>query len=431
MSKEENRKNFSKYVSQNILGMIGFSCYVLADSYFISIAKGADGLTALNLVMPLYSIIFSIGEMIGVGSAIRYAISKIKKDADADDYFWNAIIWCIMSSMIFVFAGIFFSSDIMRVLGADEHIVAVGNNYTKIFMCFAPMFMCNYVTNAFVRNDGASGIAMSATLFSSLFNIVFDYILMFPMNLGMEGAALATALSPIIGMGICSIHFFSKKSSVRLVVCKPSVRKLVAGSQLGVSAFVGEMSSAVITLAFNFVILKLTGNVGVAAYGVVANIAIVTTAVFNGVAQGSQPLISSCFGRGDKDGCTQLKRMGYTTAFVLAAVMYSILFIFAEQFVAVFNSEGSEMLRLYATEGVKLYFIGIFFAGINIVGGGAFSATEDAFKAAVVSVARGFVLILGAVFVMSALFGMTGVWLAYAVAEGITTFIMLVMALRV
>ncbi len=79
MSKEENRKNFSKYVSQNILGMIGFSCYVLADSYFISIAKGADGLTALNLVMPLYSIIFSIGEMIGVGSAIRYAISKIKK----------------------------------------------------------------------------------------------------------------------------------------------------------------------------------------------------------------------------------------------------------------------------------------------------------------------------------------------------------------
>ena len=105
--------------------------------------------------------------------------------------------------------------------------------------------------------------------------------------------------------------------------------------------------------------------------------------------------------------------------------------IFAGQFVAVFNSEGSEMLRIYATEGVKLYFIGIFFAGINIVGGGAFSATENAFKAAVVSVARGFVLILGAVFVMSALFGMTGVWLAYAVAEGITTFIMLVMALRV
>ena len=93
------------------------------------------------------------------------------------------------------------------------------------------------------------GIAMSATLFSSLFNIVFDYILMFPMKLGMEGAALATALSPIIGMGICSIHFFSRKA-VSGLLCKPSVRKLVAGSQLGVSAFVGEMSSAVITLAF-------------------------------------------------------------------------------------------------------------------------------------------------------------------------------------
>ena len=427
MSREENRKNFYKYVSQNILGMIGFSCYVLADSYFISVAKGADGLTALNLVMPLYSIIFSVGEMIGVGSAIRYAIGKIKKDADADKYFWNSLIWCVMSSVIFVFAGVFFSADIMRVLGADEHIVAVGNNYTKIFMCFAPMFMCNYVANAFVRNDGAPGIAMSATLFSSLFNIVFDYILMFPMKLGMEGAALATALSPVIGMAICCIHFFSKKSTIRIRVCRPSVKLLVSGCQLGVSAFVGEMSSAVITLAYNFVILGIAGNIGVAAYGVVANIAIVTTAAFNGIAQGSQPLISKCFGKGDREGCLQLKKMGYITAFVLAGIMYCILFTFSKEFVAIFNSEGSEMMAVYADMGVKLYFTGIFFAGLNIVGSGVFSATQEAVKAAVVSVARGFVFILGFVFLLSYLFEMTGVWLAYAAAEGATCVLMFVM----
>lgn len=427
MSREENRKNFYKYVSQNILGMIGFSCYVLADSYFISVAKGADGLTALNLVMPLYSIIFSVGEMIGVGSAIRYAIGKIKKDADADKYFWNSLIWCVMSSVIFVFAGVFFSADIMRVLGADEHIVAVGNNYTKIFMCFAPMFMCNYVANAFVRNDGAPGIAMSATLFSSLFNIVFDYILMFPMKLGMEGAALATALSPVIGMAICCIHFFSKKSTIRIRVCRPSVKLLVSGCQLGVSAFVGEMSSAVITLAYNFVILGIVGNIGVAAYGVVANIAIVTTAAFNGIAQGSQPLISKCFGKGDREGCLQLKKMGYITAFVLAGIMYCILFTFSKEFVAIFNSEGSEMMAVYADMGVKLYFTGIFFAGLNIVGSGVFSATQEAVKAAVVSVARGFVFILGFVFLLSYLFEMTGVWLAYAAAEGATCVLMFVM----
>ena len=427
MSREENRKNFYKYVSQNILGMIGFSCYVLADSYFISVAKGADGLTALNLVMPLYSIIFSVGEMIGVGSAIRYAIGKIKKDADADKYFWNSLIWCVMSSVIFVFAGVFFSADIMRVLGADEHIVAVGNNYTKIFMCFAPMFMCNYVANAFVRNDGAPEIAMLATLFSSLFNIVFDYILMFPMKLGMEGAALATALSPLIGMAICCIHFFSKKSTIRIRVCRPSVKLLVSGCQLGVSAFVGEMSSAVITLAYNFVILGIAGNIGVAAYGVVANIAIVTTAAFNGIAQGSQPLISKCFGKGDREGCLQLKKMGYITAFVLAGIMYCILFTFSKEFVAIFNSEGSEMMAVYADMGVKLYFTGIFFAGLNIVGSGVFSATQEAVKAAVVSVARGFVFILGFVFLLSYLFEMTGVWLAYAAAEGATCVLMFVM----
>ena len=427
MSRQDNRKKFARYVSQNILGMIGFSCYVLADSYFISVAKGADGLTALNLVLPLYSLIFAVGSMIGAGSAIRFAIDRVKEGNQVDRYFFNALVWCIGASIIFILAGLMFSDDIMRLLGADERIVAVGNNYTKIFMCFAPMFMCNYVANAFVRNDGAPEIAMLATLFSSLFNIVFDYILMFPMKLGMEGAALATALSPVIGITICCIHFFSKKSTIRIRVSRPSVKHLVSGCQLGVSAFVGEMSSAVITLAYNFVILVIAGNIGVAAYGVVANIAIVTTAAFNGIAQGSQPLISKCFGKGDREGCLQLKKMGYITAFVLAGIMYCILFTFSKEFVAIFNSEGSEMMAVYADMGVKLYFTGIFFAGLNIVGCGVFSATQEAVKAAVVSVARGFVFILGFVFLLSYLFGMTGVWLAYAAAEGATCVVMFVM----
>ncbi len=107
----------------------------------------------------------------------------------------------------------------MRVLGADEHIVAVGNNYTKIFMCFAPMFMCNYVTNAFVRNDGAPGIAMSATLFSSLFNIVFDYILMFPMNLGMEGAKTGNSFVADYRYGNMQRYISSLRKAVSGLLC--------------------------------------------------------------------------------------------------------------------------------------------------------------------------------------------------------------------
>lgn len=184
------KKLFVKYVSQNILGMVGMSLYILADTFFISKAVGSNGITALNLVLPVYNLIFAIGAMIGVGSAIRYVVEKNKGDTSGESYFFHALLWCIMISVIFILIGIFIPDKLVGLLGGDSAIINTGKNYTRIFMLFTPFFMCNYVCNAFVRNDGAPSIAMCATLFSSLFNIVFDYILMFPLGLGMEGAAL-------------------------------------------------------------------------------------------------------------------------------------------------------------------------------------------------------------------------------------------------
>lgn len=418
------KKQFMKYVSLNILGMIGLSCYILADSYFISKAQGANGLTALNLVLPLYNMIFAIGAMIGVGSAIRYSVGKSKGDVDSERYVWNAIVWNGIIGVIFILIGLFLAEPLLRMLGADDEIVKVGVPYTRIFMMFAPMFMWNLTANAYVRNDNAPHIAMIATLSSSLFNIVFDYVLMFPLGLGMRGAALATALSPVIGIAICMTHLLSKKSSVKVKVCMISVKKLVMSCQVGVSAFVAEISSGVITLVFNYIILTLTGNVGVAAYGVVANVALVVVAVFNGIAQGSQPLISSSYGKGDEKDVKILRNMSLITGFVCAIILYTFLYVCTDNVVAIFNGENDIMLAKYAHEGVRIYFIGIFFSGLNIIGSSFFSAVERVRGAFIVSMLRGFVLIILSAFIMSVLLKMTGIWMAYAVAEAITCVIM-------
>lgn len=376
-------KKFMKYVSQNMLGMVGMSVYILADTYFISVAVGADGITALNLVLPIYNIIFAIGAMMGVGSAIRFVVERNKKSPDADGYFFHALVWAFIISLFFIFVGLFLPDKLIALLGGDAQIVATGKNYTRIFMCFAPFFMWNYICNAFVRNDGNPSIAMSATLFSSLFNIVFDYILMFPLGLSMEGAALATALSPVIGIAICSIHFQSKKSTIRLKPVLPSFRRLLYCCQVGVSSFVGEISSGVITVVFNMLILGLAGNTGVAAYGVVANTSLVAVALFNGIAQGSQPLISEAY------------------------------------------SKGNQVLASYAENGLRLYFIGFLFAGMNIIGTSILSSIESAKYAFFASISRGFVAIIIFAFVLSALLGLNGVWLAFPAAEFVTMLITL------
>ena len=126
--------------------------------------------------------------------------------------------------MIFIAAGLFFPGQVMRVMGADAVIEAIGIPYIRIVLCFTPFFMMNYAFTAFVRNDNAPHIAMAATLLSSLFNIVFDYVFMFPLGMGMTGAALATAVSPIVSILICMVHYLSPKSSVSFqlygTVCK-------------------------------------------------------------------------------------------------------------------------------------------------------------------------------------------------------------------
>ena len=413
-------KQFFKYVSQNIFGLLGTSCYILADTYFIAQAAGTDGVTLLNLCLPIYNLIFAFGSMIGLGAATRYAILRAQGDARAQRYFSNAIFSVCILAVPFMLVGIFCPDGLLRLMGGDADIVALGMNYARIFLMFTPFFMCNYVVASFVRNDGDPSLAMVATLSGSLFNVVFDYIFIFPMGLGLPGAALATAISPILSIAVCSAHFIKKSNTITFVRKAPSVRLLAQSCQLGISGFVGELSSGVTTTVFNFLLLRLAGNVAVAAYGVVANFALVATAIFNGVAQGAQPLVSQCYGKNEMAGARKLLLLGCGTALGLAALLYGVVFGYTDALTALFNSENSALMAAFAHSGMRIYFVGYFFAGCNIVAAGYLGAVNRPAEASITSLCRGMVAIVVCSLVLSALFGMNGVWAAFPVSEAIT-----------
>ena len=413
-------KQFFKYVSQNIFGLLGTSCYILADTYFIAQAAGTDGVTLLNLCLPIYNFIFAFGSMIGLGAATRYAILRAQGDARAQRYFSNAIFSVCILAVPFMLVGIFRPDGLLRLMGGDADIVALGMNYARIFLMFTPFFMCNYVVASFVRNDGDPSLAMVATLSGSLFNVVFDYIFIFPMGLGLPGAALATAISPILSIAVCSAHFIKKSNTITFVRKAPSVRLLAQSCQLGISGFVGELSSGVTTTVFNFLLLRLAGNVAVAAYGVVANFALVATAIFNGVAQGAQPLVSQCYGKNEMAGARKLLLLGCGTALGLAALLYGVVFGYTDALTALFNSENSALMAEFAHSGMRIYFVGYFFAGCNIVAAGYLGAVNRPAEASITSLCRGMVAIVVCSLVLSALFGMNGVWAAFPVSEAIT-----------
>lgn len=425
------KKSLYQYIAPNILAMVGMSCYILADTFFIATSQGTNGITALNLALPIYGLIFAIGSMIGTGSAIRYTLAKATGQQETKKYFSNALIWDAIVSVIFIAAGLFFPGQVMRVMGADAVIEAIGIPYIRIVLCFTPFFMMNYAFTAFVRNDNAPHIAMAATLLSSLFNIVFDYVFMFPLGMGMTGAALATAVSPIVSILICMVHYLSPKSSVSFHFMVPSVKMLISSCSLGVVAFVGEIASAVTTMVFNFVLLGLDGNTAVAAYGVIANTALVGTAIFNGVSQGLQPLASEAHARGEEHEKHQILIKSIVTGIILSIVLIGGVWFFASDITSAFNSEHSAQLAAYAIPGIRIYFIGFFAAGINIICAGFLSATDHAKESSIVAISRGIIAIIIFALVLPTFLGITGVWLAFPAAEAVTLLLAIVMIKKI
>lgn len=416
------RKEFFQYVILNICGMIGLSCYILADTFFISNGLGANGLAALNLAIPIYSFIHGSGLMFGIGGATKYSIYRGQKEyKNADKSFSNTI--CIMSilAVIFVLTGIVFSEKLTKLLGADKDVFHMTKTYLQVILLFTPAFMANDTLICFVRNDGNPKLSMIAMLAGSFSNIILDYIFIFPLNMGIFGAVLATGLAPVISLIVLSQHWFSKENQFHLIRINPSFSLTGNIISLGVPSFITEMASGIVMIVFNAIIVHLQGNIGVAAYGVVANLSLVVISIYTGLAQGTQPILTRVYGYGERDSQKQILKYALKTMLVISCSIYLFFLLSASSIVSVFNSEQNVQLQRIAVTGLKLYFTAIPFVGFNIIISTYFTSTEKALPAQIISLSRGFFIIIPMAFFLSFLLKMTGVWLSLPITECFVT----------
>lgn len=420
---------FIKYVSFNVLGMIGLSCYILADTFFVARGIGSDGLTALNIAIPIFNFVNGIGLMLGMGSATKYAILKAQnKNNEANIIFTNSLIYILIISILFIVISILFTSHIAYILGAKDNIHTMTNIYIKMILLFSPMFMLNNVLLGFVRNDNHPRLAMIAMLMGSLFNIIFDYIFIFPLNMGIFGAVLATVFSPVVSILILSTLFIKKKNSFFIVKPNISFIKFFEVSSIGVSFLVTEVSSGFVILAFNIIILNIAGNVGVAAYGITANIALVIIAIFTGMGQGVQPIININYN--NENNINKIYKYAVILSISISVFVYIITYLFANEITSVFNRDNIEELQKISVNGLRIYFTAFIFVGYNIITCVYFSAKDKAKQAFIISILRGFIFIMPSIFILSSVFNMTGVWLSFPAAEILTSIFSLIFFIK-
>lgn len=309
------------------------------------------------------------------------------------------------------------------MLGAEGIVLEMTTTYLKWLLVFSPAFIFNNIFICFLRNDEAPQLSMMAVLFGSFTNIIFDYIFIFPMNMGILGAVLATGTSPAIGILLMSKHRRDKKNSFHLVKERLYADSIKQTLSLGFPSLIGQLAAGITMIVFNFLILALEGNTGVAAYGVVANISIVIIGIFNGIAEGVQPLVADNYGLGKKKEIQSLHKYSMCMMTLIAIVIYAAIYIFADPITSMFNSEQNIKLQELAVVGLRLYFTSMIVAGYNIVITVFFTSTERALPAQVLTLLRGFILIIPLSFLMAKLWGMNGIWLTFPVAEFIVAVI--------
>jgi len=411
--------------------MLSLSCYVLADTFFIANWIGAYGLAALNFALPVFGAVIGVSLMLGIGGATKYTILKSQNDAAGANKIFTITIWLMLGfAAIFVIGGIFFAAAIAAAFGTYGEVFTMSKTYLQVILISAPILMANNVLVCFIKNDGAPRLAMFAMVSTSFTNIFLDYVFILQLDTGMFGAALATTFAGVVGFIIIMYHFLRGRGALRLVRTQITKAVSLGIFAIGLPSFVTEISISTVLIVFNIIIFRLSGNIGVAAYGVIANLLIVIVAIYNGIAQGIQPLISKYYGHGDMARAKQILRHALMLMAVISVAVYAAVFLLAYPIAGAFNSEQNEILQALAVTGMRIYFIGGIFAGFNIIVSMYFTSTERPRPAHIISLLRGFVVILPLVFLLSHLGGITGVWSAFPITELIVCGIASVLYMR-
>ena len=422
---------FFKYISLNMLGALGLSGYIMADTFFVANRLGSDGLAALNLAIPIFGLINGLGILLGIGGATRYSICRYQGDEGrANRTFTLALTAALILGTLLALLGAFGARPVALLLGGNADTLPLCTVYLRTVLLFSPCFLLNHVMVCFVRNDGNPKLAMAAMLTGSLGNIALDYLFLYPLNMGIFGAALATGTAPVIGLCLSSFHSLTGRNQFKLARPASPVRSLADVAGLGSAAFLNEFTSCMVLALYNLLMLRAAGTVGVAAYGIVANLALMALALFTGLSQGAQPLISQAYGRGDRQGVRRLCRLALLVSCLVGLVLALIAQFAAHPLVDLFNRDGDPALARMAVDGLRIYFWGFLCAGPNIITAAFLGAAEQPRDSFLPSLFRGGVGIAALVLLLAWLLGMTGIWLAFPVTELLTLFLGLAMGSR-
>ena len=418
LSGKSLKHDFVRFVSATVASLMLFSLYSMVDGLMVSIGVNEYAMSAVNLSLPFTNALFSIAVMFAVGSSTLIAIyiaQDKRHEADAlfsQNFATLLVIGVLATTLVFVFLEPF-----AILLGADEITLDYVKEYLIGIAPFSVCFLVSYNLEVLVKTDGYPRYALFTVITGCLTNCVLDYVAIFWLNMGVFGAAAATGISQLVTCVLYLIHFFSKKCTFHLRKFRFDPHLYARILPIGLADGVTELCTGLMIFLFNHTVLRCIGTDGVVTYTVIAYVNTVVINLMVGISQGSQPLVSFHYGKGEHDQCQKLLRYGLTTVCIIAPLLFLCVHFFAPQIVSVYLSHASDELVAYSVRAFRHYGISYLLVGFNVVIGGFLTALERPIPAISISVGRGLVLQSAVLLTLAAAFGGEAIWYTPVLSE--------------
>lgn len=417
LTKGSVKKHYFRYLYA-AFGSAMISCiYGMVDSAVVGHYEGPNGTAALSVIMPIWTIIYSLGLLIGAGGSVLYGVQKGQgrlKEANAC-FSLCTLLACIVSILCWI--GICaFETPLLYAFGADETLLPLAKQYLTAVKFAIPTYPITQFLAAFLRNDNAPGLATVSTLLGGIFNIFGDLFFVFVLDMGMFGAGLATAIGGGITVLCMLSHFLRKSNTLRLLHFQGFFRKSGQVLLNGFSAFAVDMSMGVITLLFNRQIMLYYGANALAVYGVIVQVSCIVQCCTYGAGNAAQPLLSVNYGANRFDRIRSTRKLGLITVFVFGGMWLAASLAFPNAFVKLFMTPTESVLAISA-DFLRIYSTSYLFLPLNIFATFYFQALMQSKTAMVVSLSRGVVLSGILVYALPAVFGKSALWLVMPITE--------------
>lgn len=412
-------KQFLHYAIPSALAMFVSSLYTIVDGIFVGQGVGDSALAAVTIVLPLTIMLFGIATMFAVGGGTL--VSKNFGSGDDNksiDIFRQVFKLLILVSTFISLILIIFSNPIVKLLGATENLSSLASDYLRFYAIFSMPNLIGITLNSFVRNDGNPKLAMISTISGAITNIILDYIFIFPLGMGIKGAAIATGLGQLVTVSIVLPHFLLKKGKLSFGKTKFKINDIKEFILIGIPSFFSEATFSLIILFQNIALVYFIGELGLSAFSVINYITTNIYMILVGLTFGAQPLLSYNYGAKNKDKIIKVYKIAISSSLIVTFIFSLICLLFGRNLISIFTSDS--LISDMAYIGLNLTNLAFFAVGLNLITTVFYQTVEAPKYSSLICLFRCIVFLPITLIIFANLFGLNGIWIALLISELLT-----------